>query len=425
MNKELRTAMLEQIEARQALNKLPDDAAVEDRTAALGKLNDIDQKVADLLAKDEEKAQAPMELRSQIKLAKYLHAFAQDKSVDGVEAELRQELNLSDNALPVEALLEMDLENRADQVSPQTQDTSKNDQLASGAINRTTGPMLNRVFKQTDSAFLGISMPTVPAGERRYPVMTAGTTAAMVARGAQQDAGPARFDVVDATPNRLSARYVFDLEGVAELGGLLESTLRSDLRLAMGYALDLQILGGNGTAPNVTGLLNQFPFLLQPGDVFASNDAKTVINWQLSKQLGYGSLDGIHARTEGDVRLLVGQATYDLMRSVYRSNNADDQDGIDILRNQGVAIRQSYQIPAPAVIQFQTKSANSSKKHQACLMNAEPMAAVAPVWQGITMIRDPYSNAGKGQVVLTANMMFDLVMRRKDGWKKYGIRTEA
>ena len=424
MNKELRTAMLEQIEARQALNKLPQDTAPEERSAALGKLNDLDQKVADLLAKDEAPAQAPQELRSQIKLAKYLHAFAQDKAVDGVEAELRQELNLSENALPVEALMEIDVEQRADQVSPQTKDTTKNDQLASGAINRTTGPMLNRVFKQTDTAYLGISMPTVPAGERRYPVMTAGTTAAMVARGSQQDAGPARFDVVDATPNRLSARYVFDLEGVAELGGLLESTLRSDLRMAMGYALDLQVLNGNGTAPNITGLLNLLDLVIPPGFTFATNDANKVIDWVLSKQLGYGSLDGIHARTESDVRLMVGQATYAIMRSVYRANNSDDQDGIDILRNQGVPIRQSYQIPAPAKVTFKGKSA-SSKFHQKCLMNSEPMAAVAPVWQGITMIRDPYTNAGKGQVVLTANMMFDLVMRRTDGWKLYGIRTQS
>lgn len=41
------------------------------------------------------------------------------------------------------------------------------------------------------------------------------------------------------------------------------------------------------------------------------------------------------------------------------------------------------------------------------------------------MIRDPYINAGEGQVILTANMLFGMVTRRTDGWRKYGIRTEA
>ena len=193
----------------------------------------------------------------------------------------------------------------------------------------------------------------------------------------------------------------------------------------MGYALDLQILNGSGSSNQVTGLLNQFDLVLEPGTVFAANDAKDVINWALSKQLGYGSLDGIYARTESDLRMLIGQATYNIMRSVYRSNNADDQDGVDILRGQGVALRESFQIPAPSKLTFSSKSTAASKNHQKLLVNAEPMAAVAPVWQGITMIRDPYSEAGKGQVILTANMMFDLVMRRKDGWKLYGIRTET
>ena len=58
-------------------------------------------------------------------------------------------------------------------------------------------------------------------------------------------------------------------------------------------------------------------------------------------------------------------------------------------------------------------------------MNAEPGAAVAPVWQGITMIRDPYTEAGEGRIQLTAHMLFDFVMRRTDGWEHYWIRTES
>ncbi len=113
------------------------------------------------------------------------------------------------------------------------------------------------------------------------------------------------------------------------------------------------------------------------------------------------------------------------MTMVYRSDNAESDDGIGVLRMQGVPVSESFQMPDPELITFKGQSAKSTKKHQAALINMELEAAMAPVWQGITMIRDPYSNAGEGQVILTANMLFGMVMRRTDGWRKYGIRTEA
>lgn len=113
------------------------------------------------------------------------------------------------------------------------------------------------------------------------------------------------------------------------------------------------------------------------------------------------------------------------MTTVYGSGNAESDDGIGVLRMQGVLVSESFQMPDPAVIRFKGQSADSPKKHQAALINMEPEAAMAPVWQGIDMIRDPYSNAGEGQVILTANMLFGMVMRRTDGWRKYGIGTEA
>ena len=127
----------------------------------------------------------------------------------------------------------------------------------------------------------------------------------------------------------------------------------------------------------------------------------------------------------GDVRLLMGKATTDLMQTLYRgSNAADNQDGLQVARAAGAAITSSYQIPAPAKVTFKGKAA-SSKLHQRAILNGEPGAAVAPVWQGITMIRDPYSNAKGAQVILTAHMLFDFVMRRKNGWRQYGIRTQS
>ena len=424
MKEKLRKALREQAEARQAFNALGDHAAEADVAAAEARAAAADQAVIEALAEDEGSGDGPAELRDRISLGRYLHAFAEDRVADGAEAEMRQELGLSDQAIPLEALLPTP-EERADAVSPQN--AAGDAALDFGTVYHTTGPLLNRVFTATDGAFLGISMPTVPPGERVFPVMVGGTDAAMAARGdAGADAASAKFDVVNATPHRLTGRYVFDLEGVATLGGLLESTLRADLRTVMGYQFDRQLLLGSGAGANVEGLMTALPLEALPGAVFDGNDVP-ILNWIRFKSGVTDTLDGRYARTEANERWLIGKDTYSLARTLYRgnANSGNDWDGIQAVRELGARVGVSFQIPASAVATIPPKTADSTKKVQSAIVNMEPAAAVAPVWQGITMIRDPYTEASKAQVVLTAHMLFDFVMRRKDGWKRYAIRTES
>ncbi|MDE0658058.1 MAG: phage major capsid protein [Gammaproteobacteria bacterium] len=420
MDKELRAAMLAQVEARRAYNALPEDAEDKDVAEARTKLEDADNAVADLLAK--EPASAPAELRDRISLARYLRGIVEQRTLDGAEGELRAELKLGDQAVPLEALMPTP-EERADAVSPQDGD---GDALSYGDVYKTTGPMLGRVFTKTDTMFLGVSMPTVPPGERTYPVMVDGTTAAMRARGAAgPDAGAAKFDVVNATPKRLTGSYVFDLEGVATLGGMLESTLRNDLRTVLGYQMDLQVLNGTGASGQVSGLKSQLDLGLPPGAAFDGNNVNAVIDWDKAKDLLTGSLDGKHARSERDVRLLFGKASYQLLRKAYRGTTTENQDAWAMMAALGASLGLSFQIAAPANATVEPKTADGNKAVQDCYANFERGAAVAPVWQGITIVRDPFSEASKAQVKLTAHMLFDFVLRRKDGWKRYAIRTQA
>ena len=421
MTKELRAAFEAQIEARTALNKLADNASDEDRSSCVQRLESADQKLAEILAKEPEGGgKAPVELRDKISLGRYLTAAASERKLDGAEAELRAELKLADNAVPLEALLPLP-EERADAVSPQT---TAGAQLPYDTFNSNLGTMLRRVFVQTDAAFLGVSMPMVPPGEFRYPVMTAGTTAAMQEVGGSPEAGAAKFAVVAAQPHRLTGRYVFNIEGVAEVGGLLESTLRADLRAEMGFQMDTQILSGSGASGQVSGLLKLLTLVAPPGPAgtFSTNDVAQ-LDWNGAKGIATDGLDGKYGRTEADIRLLIGGDVYTAMRTLYRADETDE-DAVMALRALGVTLRRSFQIPAPAVATISPKNSNSSKKVQSAIMNMEPGAAVAPVWQGISLIRDPYTNAGAGQVVMTAHMMFDFVMRRTDGWRRIAIRTE-
>jgi len=432
MNQALREALRKQAECRQAWNALADDAEESATTEARNALEAADQAVIEALDKlEQEGTGGPTELRDRISLARYMDGIVQERVADGAEAELRTELKLADNQIPLEALLPTP-EERADAISPQNE---SGDPLEFDTVYTTTGPMLSRLFLATDAAYLGVAMPAVAAGERVYPVMTDGTTASMQARGDKPDAGAAKFDVVNATPHRLTGRYVFDLEGVATLGAMLESTLRADLRTELGYQLDRQVLLGDGSGANVKGLLASITPRATPGVTgpptsggAAPADLGAVISWPLAKQMVTGSLDGRLRRMESSLRFLIGGDTYDLMRTLYRSDNVESPDAIDMIRAMGSRLARSFQLPAAADLPAGTGKSNNTvgtKKVQSALLNAEPGAAVAPVWQGITMIRDPYTEAGEGRIQLTAHMLFDFVMRRTDGWEHYWIRTEA
>ncbi|MCY4019263.1 MAG: phage major capsid protein [Chloroflexi bacterium] len=356
----------------------------------------------------------PTELRERISLGHYLVARANDRPLAGAEREANTELGLSDEQVPLECL-----EMRADAISPQGADGNA---LASGATQTTRAPIVARVFTQTDAAYLGVDMPMVPPGQRAYPVMTDGTSASMAARGGGPDAGAAKFAIVNATPKRLTGRYIFDLEGVAELGAELETMLRADLRAEMGFQLDSQILLGSGVAPNVTGILKALDILNPPGAAAAKDSPQ--LTWANFRQVFTDGLDGKLSRTEADLRSLIGGDTYTTARQLYRNANAGDaQDAIAAAAALGAAVRRSFQIPAAGPITVKGQSA-ASKKHQRMVVSAEPMAAIAPVWQGITLIRDPYSNAKDAQVVLTAHMLFDFIIRRKDGWRQYAINVK-
>ena len=423
MKDKLRLAFKEQMEARAAFNAVADDAPKEELEKVELRLADADKSLVALLEEPDDVQVAPVELRDRISLARYLHAITEERIIDGAEAELRSELKISDRAIPLEALLPLP-EERADQTSPQ--ESGKTTALPFGLINQSVGPMLSRVFKQTDTAFLGISMPTVPPGERVYPIMTDGTTASMTARGSDgPDAGAAKFSVVNATPHRLTGKYIFDLEGVATLGGLLESTLRADLRNVLGYQMDLQVFNGDGTGANINGLLNQLDLIANPADTYASNQPNAVVSWATFKAMFVRLLDGTYSRRESDWRALLGQDTYTILRQAYRGATTNDNDAIDEAERMGVTPRLSFQTPAPAVATVTGQSGASTKKLQSALLNSDSGSAVAPVWQGITMIRDPYTESDKAQVIMTAHMLFDFILRRKDGWKKVALRTET
>ena len=125
----------------------------------------------------------------------------------------------------------------------------------------------------------------------------------------------------------------------------------------------------------------------------------------------YDSVDGRYASMASDVRLLVGAKTYQHMAVTYRGNNADDS-ALDIVMKISGGVRVSAHVPEPDNNdQFAVTARALGLRH-----------AVAPIWEGVTILSDPYSESKFGQIRLTAIMLYAFKIIRTAGFNRLAFQ---
>ena len=387
--------MNELVKLQKQLSELREEFARESTTderrkEIRAKMVELEPKLRAELDKAEERESAPIDgLSDRVELRAYIDAALNNRPVAGAEAELNQERGLSlDNSIPWDALLPT-AEERADTATT----------VAAGAIGENQQSILARVFDDTVSAFLGLRMPSVGVGDQLYPVITAGVAGAVKEAGAAQDAEAATFTGVSVSPKRLTANYLIRVEDMARLRGM-EAALRSDLRQALGSLIDTQVIAGNGTDPNFSGVLQELT------DPTAASNVITYETWAAEVAAG---VDGKYANSLNQVKHVVGTKTYQKLASTFVTNNP--ASALMFSETHSGGIRASNAIAAP------------SSNVQAGIRTVRGSDAVAPVWQGIQLIRDPYTNATSGQVRLTAFMLANFKFLRKDAWSQISVKV--
>ena len=263
--------------------------------------------------------------------------------------------------------------------------------------------ILGRVFANTGAAFLGVEFPTVPSGQAAFPVLSAGPSGSRAAKGATVDAEAATFVSKALTPSRATARVVFNVEDSARLAGMGDA-LRDDLRGAIGELVDAQLIAGNGTSPNVNGFFSALT-------ATPATDPSTVSDWGDLVSLATSPVDGRHALTAMDVRLLLGADSYKFA-SVTRAATGPHETGLQAIVAAAGGVQVSANVPAAA----------SSIARVLAYRAANPGAAVAPMWEGISLVEDPYTGAGAGRVALTLHVLFSFAIRRADSYALQKIK---
>ena len=327
----------------------------------------------------------------------------------GAEAELNAALKLRGGItgamVPWEVLapvVDDDAEERADANT-----------VAPATLTRQTRPIIPRVFASGATAYLGVGMPSVGTGEQVWHYLSAGTTAAQKAKGDEQDSSAAVFSAETLKPIRLSARYTFALEDLAVLAGM-EAALRADLRATMTEQMDIQVLNGDGDAPNVAGFLAT---AAKGGLADVANNSAAVADGAPNAVVNAAALigsfaslvDGRYATMPSDSRVVIGPATYAKLSAL------KDGDVYVFDRVMG-RTRVNAHIPAAAANVQQAVAAK---------VGAPGLYAVAPVWQGLEIIRDPYTAAKAGEIAITAIALWNFQIIRAAGFKRLKYKLAA
>ena len=387
---------LEMSTKREQLNSLlAVDEISEDQRAELGTLTtrmqelEVEARAAILAEGDTTVTQTTVtdgendELRSLIARANIgaiFDAALEHRSTDGPEAELQAHFHLSANAIPL-ALLET----RA--ATPAPTDVGTNQSA-----------IIPGVFPQSCAAFLSVDMPTVPVGEHVFPVLTTNADVGTPAENAAQAETTGAFSADVLSPSRLQASFFFSREDRARFSGMSEA-LRMNLSDALSDKMDQQILAGTSGLLSGTNLANH-----------ASSAEASYAHYR--SELGYGRVDGKYAASVADLRVVMGSATYGHAAAAFRSANAGDRAALEDLMSVTGGVKVSAHVPGVA-----------SKKQECVIRLGSRRDMVAAIWSGITLIPDEITKADKGQITITAVMLYAVKILRASGFYKQELQV--
>ena len=333
-----------------------------------------------------------IELRSKASLTNYLLAASAGRAVAGAEAELNAAAKVG-NAIPVELW-------DTPQPSEQRVDAATGTPATVG-INMD--PIRPAVFAQSIAPRLGIAMPRVMSGTFASATISTSLSAAAKNKGDAQESTGAMFDVSTATPKRVSARLSVRLEDIAAVGAEnFESALRENLSMTLSDELDDQVVNGNGTAPNLAGILSRFT---------SGTNPTAVADFDAFVAAFAGAVDGLWASTVKDVSIVTGPATYQLSARTFRDIAAADL-GAESFADYAMRLYGGWWTNA-------RMPAAASNIQKAILHRRGRMGmrtAVCPHW-GEVGIDDIYSGSASGERHFTLHVLLgDVILVQPDAY---------
>ena len=325
-------------------------------------------------------------IRDKARVGNYLAAALEMRAADGVEREFNAALKIAPNKFPLELLAPLEVEQRA---------------AIDGDPAASPRSWLDRLFATSAASRVGVTFSPVAPGISTHPVTTGGVSGAQRARTQSTTTTASTISVIEAKPKRAAVRTIFSAEDSLRMPGL-ESALTRDIRASLMDSVDKAVFSGDagasGTEADITGL----------------QTATNVIERTLSQAHKIKSsetlaefaalIDGKHASSIEDLRVVSSVGANSLWMTTIPNSAVSNETLAQFLRASGL----SWMVRAD----IDTNTANGDFGAFMGRGRGIEGAGVAAVWGAGELIRDPYTEADSGEVVLTLNYFWDLVIAR-------------
>ena len=228
------------------------------------------------------------------------------------------------------------------------------------------------VFQRSVADSLGVQFPIVASGAANFVTVTTPPPAGDVAKGhADAPITAGALALVTRNPARVSGAFEVRREDIAVM-----SSLESDLLMALGGAVrnetDITVISDLFTvATNV-------------------NAASAVETFPTGVARFAALVDGQYSDGMGSLRGIVGSVTFARYAGQFTADGSVSL--YDYLASKMASLRVSNRVPAVA-----------SNAQKALVTRGTEIAPIrVPVWGGVEIVTDPYSNSRKGQIRITA-----------------------
>lgn len=388
-----------QSEIRQSLAELVGkDSPSEDETRTMETLdaeyrsNETRYRAA-LIAEDTERREAGAELETrdgrqfaelvgQFELRQVALSLDEGRALDGATAEVVQEMRSKGGyqGIPVPFAA---LETRAGE-------TVASDVPAP----RATRNILDRLFPQSVASKLGVSSISIAQGEVEFPVATDGAVFGWQTSELGDVGGPEQFKTASTTlkPDHTGgAQMVVSRRALKQTGSGLEQAIRRDMQASIAAELDHIVINGAGSSGEPLGII---PGASTYG--IHDEDVSAVASWSAFRAEIVAFMEANAIASASEVNLALTPAIWaDLDDALIDGTAVSEWD------------RLTKHVGAPAV---------SNVIPAATAIMAATVNGVAPgflgLWGAVDMIRDPYTKAASGQLVLTGLVTADFTVPR-------------
>ena len=260
-------------------------------------------------------------------------------------------------------------------------------------------PVIGDVFAASTAAFLMTRFSSAPIGDALELVLTS-TGAAVTADRTTRAAGGS-LAARTLTPKPVRATYDINKTDLQRFRGL-ESSLRADLPRAINDVMDKNVLVGSEFSGSILARTTD------PGDPGAT------VTFQSGISSLAAAIDGKHARTLKECKLVVNPDTIRVMYGLLASNTAVTLPDYYMMNSGGLMTTANM----PATVSGIAK-AIACKTGPGVMYNG-----VAKMWGGgIQVIRDEYSKAFENQLLITANLSADYDVVRPAGYLQVEFKT--